>query len=176
MNYISKWCIGALLAVSFNVMAQDKQTYRLATGDVLSVTVFNEPELNLKAAKIADDGRISVSLLGQVEVKGKTVSEVEVLLTKLFDADYLKKPSVSVSIIEYRPFYINGEVKKPGSYAFRTNMTVQIAITIAGGFTERASRSSIYLLKETEGANRQKVTISDVVSPGDVITIDESFF
>ncbi|MBL4630155.1 MAG: polysaccharide biosynthesis/export family protein [Paraglaciecola sp.] len=111
MNYISKWCIGALLAVSFNVMAQDKQTYRLATGDVLSVTVFNEPELNLKAAKIADDGRISVSLLGQVEVKGKTVSEVEVLLTKLFDADYLKKPSVSVSIIEYRPFYINGEVK-----------------------------------------------------------------
>ncbi|MBL4630156.1 MAG: hypothetical protein JKY14_03025 [Paraglaciecola sp.] len=55
-------------------------------------------------------------------------------------------------------------------------MTVQIAITIAGGFTERASRSSIYLLKETEGANRQKVTISDVVSPGDVITIDESFF
>lgn len=173
---MSKWCLGLLLVVSFNLMAQDNQTYRLSTGDVLSVTVFNEPELGLKSAKISDDGRISVPLLGQVEVKGKTVPEVEVLLTQLFDADYLKKPSVSVSITEYRPFYINGEVKKPGSYAYRTNMTVQIAITIAGGFTERASRNSIYLLKEIEGANRTKVTISDVVSPGDVITVEESFF
>ena len=182
MNFIHKWCSSLTLAlllalaVSFNVMAQDNQTYRLSTGDVLSVTVFNEPELGLKAAKITDDGRISVPLLGQVEVKGKTVSEVEVLLTQLFNADYLKKPSVSVTITEYRPFYINGEVEKPGSYAFRTNMTVQIAITIAGGFTERASRNSIYLLKEIEGAARKKVTISDVVSPGDVITIEESFF
>ena len=180
MNYIIKWCgsllMPVLLALSLNVAAQDNKTYRLSTGDVLSVTVFNEPELGLKETKVTDDGRISVPLLGQVEVKGKTVSEVEVLLTQLFNADYLKQPSVSVSITEYRPFYINGEVEKPGSYAFRTNMTVQIAITIAGGFTERASRNSIYLLKEIEGAARKKVTISDVVSPGDVITIEESFF
>jgi protein involved in polysaccharide export with SLBB domain len=173
---VVKFTISILLAISFNVMAQDNQTYRLSTGDVLSVTVFNEPELGLKEAKITDDGRISVPLLGQVAVKGKTVFEVEELLTELFVDGYLKKPSVSVAIAEYRPFYINGEVAKPGSYAFRTKMTVQIAITLAGGFTERASRKSIYLLKEAQGSKRIRVTLSDDVSPGDVITVDESFF
>lgn len=166
----------ALSLGSVNAVAQDNQTYRLSTDDVLSVTVFNEPELGLKATKITDDGTISVPLLGQVEVKGKTVPEVEVLLTELFGRDYLKKPSVSVNIDEYRPFYINGEVKRPGSYPYRTNMTVQIAITIAGGFTERASKSAIYILKENGSGERSKANLADVVTPGDVITVDESFF
>lgn len=158
------------------VLAQEGKVYRLSTGDVISVTVFNEPELGLKDAKISDDGNISVPLLGQVQVKGKTVIEVESLLTKLFGDDYLKKPSVTVAVSEYRPFYINGEIKKPGSYAFRTNMTVQMAITIAGGFTERASKKEIYLLPEGNESQRRQVTLGDEVQPGDVITIDESFF
>jgi polysaccharide export outer membrane protein len=162
--------------LSFNAMAQDNQTYRLSTGDVLSVTVFNEPELGLIASKITDDGRISVPLLGQVAVKDKTVPEVEALLTQLFNVDYLVKPSVSVTVIEYRPFYINGEVKNPGSYAFRTNMTVQIAVTLAGGFTERASKNNILLVPETDNQNSRKVSIGDQIKPGDLLTVNESFF
>ncbi|MEP1967166.1 MAG: polysaccharide biosynthesis/export family protein, partial [Nonlabens ulvanivorans] len=83
--------------------------------------MFDEADLNVESAKITDDGTVSVPLLGPVQVKGKTVSEVEVLLTQLFGADYLKKPSITVTVDEYRPFYINGEVGSPGSYAFRTN-------------------------------------------------------
>lgn len=135
--------LALLMSISSQAYSQDSDTYRLSTDDVISITVFNEPELGLKKATITDSGTISVPLIGQVSIKGKTVPEVEALLTKKFGDDYLKKPSVSVSIDEYRPFYINGEVKKPGSYPYRSNMTVQIAITIAGGFTERASKHSI---------------------------------
>ncbi|MBU3004348.1 polysaccharide biosynthesis/export family protein [Paraglaciecola arctica] len=176
MRNICKLLLGILFLQSFVVLAQEGKVYRLSTGDVISVTVFNEPELGLKEAKISDDGNISVPLLGQVQVKGKTVIEVEALLTKLFGDDYLKKPSVTVAVSEYRPFYINGEIKKPGSYSYRTNMTVQMAITIAGGFTERASKKEIYLLPEGNESQRRKVTLGDEVQPGDVITIDESFF
>ena len=171
-----KLALGILLLQSFFVLAQDNQTYRLSTDDVISVTVFNESDLSLESVKITDDGTISVPLLGPVLVKGKTVSEVEAYLTQLFAADYLKKPSVSVTVTEYRPFYINGQVKKPGSYAYRTNMTVQIAITIAEGFTARASKSEIYLLPEGSESKRIKVSLGSLVQPGDVITIDESFF
>lgn len=168
--------LALLMSISSQAYSQDSDTYRLSTDDVISITVFNEPELGLKKATITDSGTISVPLIGQVSIKGKTVPEVEALLTKKFGDDYLKKPSVSVSIDEYRPFYINGEVKKPGSYPFRSNMTVQIAITIAGGFTERASKQSIYLLTENQESQRVKVNLSSQVRPGDVITIEESFF
>lgn len=165
-----------LFLASSAAYSQDSDTYRLSTDDVISITVFNEPELGLKKAVITDSGTISVALIGQVSIKGKTVPEVEELLTKKFGDDYLKKPSVTVSIDEYRPFYINGEVKKPGSYPYRSNMTVQIAITIAGGFTERASKQSIYLLTESQESQRVKVDLGARVRPGDVITIEESFF
>ncbi|MEP1552240.1 MAG: polysaccharide biosynthesis/export family protein [Paraglaciecola sp.] len=175
MKYVLGFMFGVFFLQSNFVLAQDSQSYLLSTDDVISINVFDEADLNVESAKITDDGTVSVPLLGPVQVKGKTVSEVEVLLTQLFGADYLKKPSITVTVDEYRPFYINGEVGSPGSYAFRTNMTVQMAITIAGGFTERASKSNIYLLKE-KGSVRQKVTLSDQVKPGDVITVDESFF
>lgn len=159
-----------------NQSQADENTYRLATDDIISVTVFNEPDLSLKTTKINDDGTISVPLIGQVSIKGQTVSEVEELLNDLFQKDYLVKPRVTVVIDEYRPFYINGEVKKPGSYPFRTGMTVEIAVTIAGGFTERASRKSIYLAEENDLTNRRNVKLNDSVKPGDILTIDESFF
>ena len=161
---------------TYNIQADESEIYRLSTGDVLTVTVFDESDLSLEAAKITDEGSISVPLLGQVQVKGKSVPEVEILLTKLFGDDYLRKPSVSVAISEYRPFYINGAVKIPGSYPYRTNMTVQIAVTIAGGFTERASKSNVYVLPEGSTTEREEAELSDQVKPGDVITVDESFF
>lgn len=163
------------LFASVNTAASEN-TYRLSTDDVISVTVFNEPDLNLKETKINDDGTISVPLLGQVNIQGKTVLEVETLLNELFEKDYLVKPQVSVSIDEFRPFYINGEVEKPGSYSFRTGMTVEIAVTIAGGFTERASKKGIYLTNEGDNNQRRQVSLDDTVKPGDIITIEESFF
>ncbi|MFC4700851.1 polysaccharide biosynthesis/export family protein [Glaciecola siphonariae] len=156
--------------------AQANKEYKLSTDDVISIAVFNEPDLDVKEAKISESGTISVPLLGQVVVKGKTVVEAQNLLTELFLADYLKQPRVTVSMVEFRPFYINGEVDKPGSYPYRTGMTVQMAITIAGGFTERASKSAIYLLPENSTTAPTRVDLNAEVQPGDVITIEESFF
>lgn len=163
--------------LSGSVVAEESSLYRLSTGDQLSITVFNEPELNVNAGTISDNGRIAIPLLGQVEVKGKTIAEVEQLLVAMFKDGYLKKPSLSISISTFRPFYINGEVARPGSYPFRTKMNVQMAVTIAGGFTERASRSSIYVVKEQQlGAEKKKVGLEYEISPGDILTVEESFF
>jgi polysaccharide export outer membrane protein len=115
-------------------------------------------------------------LIGQVEVAGLNVTEIENKLTTLYLDGYLKSPKVSVGIVEYRPFYINGEVENPGGYPFRKGLTVEKAITIAGGFTERASKSNILLVPEADKQSSRKVNIGDQVKPGDVLTVNESFF
>ena len=94
----------------------------------------------------------------------------------LYLGDYLKKPDITITIVEYRQFYVNGEVNKPGGYSYREGMTVQRAITLAGGFTERASRSKIRLMRENSNGQTINAELSTTVQPGDVITVDESFF
>jgi protein involved in polysaccharide export with SLBB domain len=154
----------------------DDINYRLSTDDEISVTVFNEPDMSIEKIKVATNGTISIPLLGQVNVKGLTVVEVEQKLLTLLVNGYLKKPDVTISISEYRPFYINGEVKQPGSYPYRRDLTIEKAVALAGGFTARASKSSISLLSENDQRVLNKVLLSAAVKPGDVITVSESFF
>lgn len=173
--------ISALVALttlisSTLVMADNIDGYRLATDDQISVTVFNEPDLNLDQVRISANGTISMPLLGQVDISTLTVDEAEEKLTNLFLQGYLKKPKLTISITEYRPFYIGGEVRRPGSYPYRQGLTVQKAIALAGGFTERASRSAISMVNEDEERNIERADLADDVIPGDVITISESFF
>ncbi|MFT7260882.1 MAG: protein involved in polysaccharide export with SLBB domain [Glaciecola sp.] len=153
-----------------------ESNYKMSSDDIISITVFNEPDLSLNEVRISSNGAISMPLLGQVEVAQLTVVEVESKLTSLYLDGYLKKPKVSVGIIEYRPFYINGQVQFPGSYPYRQGLTVEKAITMAGGFTIRASRKSISLISEKDQNNTILVSLSDKVKPGDVITVNESFF
>jgi polysaccharide export outer membrane protein len=150
--------------------------YHLSVDDQISVSIFNEPELSIENVKISTSGRISMPLIGQVNVKGFTVTALEDELVSLYLKGYLKKPNVTVTITEYRPFYINGEVKQPGSYAYRKGLTVQKAVTLAGGFTERASTKSISLKSEDDDTSTKSVLLADAVKPGDVLTIGTSFF
>jgi polysaccharide export outer membrane protein len=168
----------ALLLIAFSQLssAQGIEQYRLGADDEISVNVFNEADLSLAKTRVAANGTISMPLIGQVVVKGLTIDEVELKITKLYLGDYLKKPDVSVSIVEYRQFYVNGEVDKPGGYSFREGMTIQRAISLAGGFTERASRSKIRLMRENNPNNVINVDLNTPVKPGDVITVEESFF
>ena len=115
-------------------------------------------------------------LIGQVNVKGFTVTELEAELVRLYLKGYLKKPDVTVTITEYRPFYINGEVNNPGSYEYRKGLTVQKAVTLAGGFTGRASTKSISLKSEDDITRKNSASLTDKVQPGDVLTIGASFF
>jgi polysaccharide export outer membrane protein len=168
--------------------------YHLGAGDVISISVYDESDLSLEV-RIGLSGQISYPLLGDVVVSGLTPKLLEQKLTRGLKGPYLVAPSVNVSIIEYRPFYVIGEVKKPGSYPFHPGLTVDKAISISGGFTERASKGSIYVIHddrqsggkqedalegekqdEDERAEKKQVELYDVIQPGDVVTIEQSFF
>lgn len=99
------------------VEAADTDTnYRLAAGDVLRIIVFGEPELSFKKIRLNDAGTFSYPFLGEIVAKGLTPNQVEQKIVDGLRQGYLVDPKVSLSQIEYRPFYINGEVQKPGSY------------------------------------------------------------
>lgn len=163
-------------SISFHAFAEEIDNYKLSVDDKISVSIFNEPELGIENVKISTSGTISMPLIGQVIVKDLTISEVETILTKQYLSGYLKKPNVSVTIIEYRPFYITGEVNTPGSYPYRKNLTIQKAVTLAGGFTDRASKSSISIKSESNTVKTDSASLTAQVKPGDVITVSESFF
>lgn len=167
-----------LLAFSVQINAQDQglSSYKLGTDDVLSITVFDEPDLSIKEIRVSSSGTITMPLIGQLIISGLTISEVENKIYSLYLGDYLKKPDISVSILEYRQFYINGEVNKPGGYSYRDGMTVQRAIALAGGFTERASKRGLKILRENSNGIPIDAVMSTNIQPGDVLTVEESFF
>lgn len=162
--------------LSFSIFAEDLQHYKLGSDDVISVTVFDEPDLSLKEARVSSTGTIAMPLIGQVDVKGLSVSDAEQKIFDMYFGDYLKNPDITITIVEYRQFYVTGEVEKPGGYSYREGMNVQRAITLAGGFTERASRTNIYLVREDSNNQSIKAELTTQVQPGDVITVEESFF
>lgn len=169
-------CIAAIIPISNLAMADEIDNYRISADDEISVTVFNETDLSVNKVRVSGNGAISMPLLGQVAIEGHTIAEVEEKITTLLLEGYLKKPNVTVTITEYRPFYINGEVKKPGSYPYKKNLTVEKAVALAGGFSERASRTAISLVSENDKRFVKAVALNDKIKPGDVITISESFF
>jgi polysaccharide export outer membrane protein len=157
--------------------AQPAQGYRLGTGDRISIAVFGEPDLAVDA-KVADSGRIAYPFIGELRIAGRTPAEVEKELADALRGDWLVDPKVSVSVIEYRPFFINGQVRNPGGYPYQPGLTVRKAISTAGGLTERASERAITLIPEGErerGTGRT-VGLDEPVGPGDILTVGESFF
>jgi len=82
-----------------------------------------------------------------------------------------------VSVVKYRPFFVNGEVKAPGGVDFQPGLTLRKAIALAGGFTERANKSSILLIADSDpDLKEQKVDLSYKVQPGDIFTVKDTFF
>ncbi len=153
--------------------ADERQEYRLGPGDRISVTVFGEPDLSLTEARVAGNGTVSYPLLGEINVRDATARDLEIRITQLLQNGYLRKPLVNVTILEYRPFYVHGEVKSPGGYAYKEGMTIEKAVAVAGGFTAQASKEKVFLARE--GTQADKVKVSDLnaaVRPGDVVTIE----
>ncbi|MEG3754081.1 polysaccharide biosynthesis/export family protein [Psychromonas arctica] len=171
MNYFFALC---LFFSSFNLFAVEATNYRLDAGDEIKILVYDEPDLTIETI-INEDGNINFPFIGAVSVTGKTVPEVQKAIHDGLLGDYLLNPSVQVDIVTYRSFYIHGEVNQPGGYPYQPGLNVDQAIALAGGLTSRASVSKIYLKKsQTQGEQKVKLTYS--VSPGDIITIKQSFF
>lgn len=152
-------------------------TYKLAAGDVITIRVFGEDDLSREKVRLTDAGTIPYPVLGEVKALGLTIGAIEASITAGLTGRYLVNPRVSVTIEEYRPFYINGMVEKPGGYPFQPGLTVLKASSLAGGFKERASFSKITIIRENDTkAGPVKATVNTPVNPGDTIFIEESFF
>ncbi|TFH40237.1 MAG: polysaccharide export protein [Lysobacterales bacterium] len=151
--------------------------YRIDTGDRISITVYQEPDLSVIGVRVNANGTIAYPLLGDLRVDGLTSQELQDLVTsKLLDG-YLKNPSINVSIDSYRLYYIKGEVNRPGGYAFVDGLTVAKAVALAGGYTARASEGKITLVREADPENPLETAGTNTpIRPGDVITVGESFF
>lgn len=150
--------------------------YNISSGDVLHLEVYGEPELSLDLV-VEADGSIEYPFVGKVEVKGKSISVVKDEIVAQLKDGYFINPQLAVTIKEYKPFFIQGEVKSPGSYSYEVGLTVGKAIALAGGLTERASKKKIYLTRALERSlGEVKVSMDQEMSSGDVLLIKESFF
>ena len=157
--------------------AGSASNYRLGAGDVISVQVLGEDDLKRERIRLSDAATISYPILGEIALLGKTVGELEVLIRDGLKGRYLLNPQVTVTINDYRNFFINGQVEKPGGYAFIPGLTVRKAVSLAGGFKERASKEKIFVIREDDPKQSpQRVELNATINPGDIITIEESFF
>ncbi len=152
------------------------RSYQLGVGDKIYINVFGEDDLSLET-RLPDIGIINYPFLGEIKLVGMTLSEVEKLIYEGLKGDYLINPSVAVTIVEYRPFFIDGEVKQPGGYPYQPGLSVNKAVALAGGYTERASRDDIQVVREKNGSPISlEVDVGALIQPGDVITIPQRFF
>jgi len=150
--------------------------YRLGSGDKVHVTVYDEPDLG-GDFQVDATGFIRLPLVGQVKAGGLTAQEVEGGIGAALAQGYLNDPKVAVEITTYRPFYIVGEVFKPGEYPYANGLTATSAIALAGGFTPKAVNSVIYVRHQGENQERRlAATDATVIRPGDVVRVDSTTF
>lgn len=168
--------IGVAMALPANAQSATDGAYRLGTGDKVRVTVYNEPTLSGEF-DVNDQGMVSLGLIGPVAIGGKTLSEAQELITQKYGKDYLVNPRVNVEVLNYRPFFILGEVKNPGSYPYVNGMTVVNAVALAGGYTPRANHDRIFVKRAADPkAGEQPAKEDSVILPGDIVRVAERFF
>jgi polysaccharide export outer membrane protein len=150
--------------------------YKLDVGDKIRLTVFGEMDLGGEYT-VDGSGNVRLPLVGQVHASGLAIPEFESHVKMALEAGYLKNARVSAEVINYRPFYILGQINKPGEYPYVNGMNVLTAIALAGGYTYRASESSVYIRRK--GSNQEQAVPADQttkVLPGDIIRVRERFF
>lgn len=150
--------------------------YTIGAGDTLRITVFNEPDMSGEFT-VEDDDIIALPLVGSVDATGKTLRDFERHLTAQLDGRFLKDPKVSVEVINYRPFYILGQVNNPGQYQYTPGLDIINAVAVAGGFTTRANENVIFIKKFGESEeNLFRLSNSIKVLPGDTLRIAPRYF
>jgi len=151
-------------------------SYRLGAGDKIQIDIFNQPDLTGDYT-LDGNGRLSMHLIGSVEAKDLTAGELEELLVGKLKPDYLVNPRVSVRVQSYRPYYLIGEVQNTGSFAYVDGMTYMTAVAIAGGFTYRAKKDHVFVIRADDTERKElKLDIGEKVQPGDIIRVSERLF
>lgn len=153
------------------------QEYKLGAGDKVRVVVLADPEFSGEY-EVDAAGNLSVRMIGRLSVLGMTTAELEMALTERYrSGGYLRNPKLSVELLSARPFFVLGEIVKPGSYPYVAGLTVAQAVAIAGGYTRRASTSRIKIKRfGSPAGSEEAVTEDSTVSPGDILRVPERFF
>jgi protein involved in polysaccharide export with SLBB domain len=167
--------LSALAQQAEPVVADGADNYVLGPGDAIRIKVFGEPELDLDV-QLTDSGTLNYPFLGTVKVTGMTLKQLEQRIYSGLKGDYFVEPNVFVGMVQYRPFYIHGEVKKPGGYPYQPGMTIDQAVALAGGMTERASKEKIFIAREGDKANKINADLNSKIHAGDTVTIEQRFF
>lgn len=166
----------SLFIPTLSLASSIDNNYKLGAGDKITIVVYGENDLSISELLISSSGAFDYPYLGQLRAKGKTPKELKERISNGLKGDYLINPKVMVNIISFRKIYVNGEVKRPGGYEFQPGLTVDKAIALAGGFTDRASRSSIKLKQADNDRVPKKANLDTEITPGDIIIIEQSFF
>ena len=151
-------------------------SYRLGADDKVRVIVYGEDDITGEYS-VNSTGKMSLPLVGEVQAAGLTIPELQLEIQQAYQNGYLKDPKVSAEVLNYRPFYILGEVMKPGTYPFENGLTVLKAVATAEGFTYRANTKRVYIKRPEETDEHEyPLTSTTLVAPGDTIRIGERFF
>jgi polysaccharide export outer membrane protein len=187
-GFLSLFLVAALSGSSFFVTAAEEpapqtqaastsdEEYKLGSGDQIRITVFNQQDLSGEYT-INGSGQIALPLIGDINAKDLSVKQVEQAIANKLKPDYLLNPKVNVQVLNYRPFYILGEVKEPQSYPYVDGMTYLNAVAIAGGFTYRAKEDHVMVIRMKDPKKQEiRLNMDERVMPGDVIHVEERFF
>lgn len=157
-------------------LSQIATAYALGSSDRLRVTVFGHPDLSGEF-EVDGTGSISLPLIGQMKAQGLSTAKLEESISTSLSSGYILDPRVSVEVINYRPFYILGEVGKAGEYPYTNGLTVQNAVAAAGGFTYRADKRRVHIKSiDSDHEVTYELTPNTVVKPGDTLRIGERIF
>lgn len=151
-------------------------SYVLGSGDRIRIMVYGEDDLSGEF-EVDGSGVVSLPLVGEVKAAGLSLREFEEAVAMAFKDGYLVNPRVSVEVLNYRPFYILGEIRNPGKYPYVSGITVLNAVAMAGGYTYRAREGKAEIIRAGQAETLITTTPdATLVMPGDVIRIPERFF
>lgn len=157
------------------VAAVGTPRYRVGVGDKVRIDVHGEADLTMEFI-VSEAGAVNYPFLGELTVSGQTLEQLQQRIDSGLRGSYLVNPDVRVIVVEYRKFYVNGEVRVPGGYPFFPGVTVRQAAALAGGFTERASMGRISVFREGNPNAGLPATLDTPVYPGDTIVIAQGLF
>lgn len=182
--------LGVML-LSTSAHASQDVLYTLSAGDTISITVYGEESLSIKELKIDNRETLDYPYLGTLSLAGKTLEQLRGEITAGLKGQVLVNPKVNVSIVEYRNVYVNGMVKEPGGYEYEPDLTVQEALSLAGGILTKYRRSAkVYLISEGEYAGytseelaeafendtKKEAPLYQKIKPGDTLYVIASFW
>lgn len=164
----------AVLGLFFGPAIAQQSGYKLGSGDRVRITVFGEDDLSGEF-ELDAEGDFSMPLVGTVTAHRLTPRQLEESIATMLLDGYLRNPRVNVEVLNYRPFYILGEVNAPGGYPYRAGMTILNAAALAGGFTYRADEDDIEVTR-VNGPEPRVLPPETIVRPGDIIRVNERLF